>query len=73
MRDIVQQTDQFKPTIDGSDAAELIRARRAQSPAQFKKLLTFHRARGVSDAEIVAAMAKSPHLINALGKGRRRP
>jgi len=71
MTEILDTTEACKPALDASDAAELIRARRA-SPQQLKKLLKFHRDRGVSDREIIAAMAASPVLVDAIGRGRRQ-
>src|SRR5262245_24417516 len=61
-----------KPAIDASDAAELIRAKRA-SPQNFNKLMAFHRTRGVPNKEIFAAMAASPCMVDPLGSKRRRP
>ena len=50
------------------DAAELARTKRS-SPRRFEALLRNYRRRGITDREIVAAMAASPHIIDALGRG----
>jgi hypothetical protein len=52
------------------DAAELARAMRS-SATSFRALVRRYRSRGITDREIVAAMAASPHIIDALGRGRR--
>jgi hypothetical protein len=68
MSEIINNPNECKPVaVDASDAAELIRARQS-SPALLKKLLEFHRKRGVTTAEIVAAMAASPVLVNPIGR-----
>jgi hypothetical protein len=67
MEDLVHQTNERKPAA--IDAAELIRAKRL-SPTHFKHLLERYRKRGVTTAEIIAAMAASPLLIDALGRGK---
>jgi hypothetical protein len=51
------------------DAAGLARTKRS-SPRRFEALLRQYRRRGITDREIVAAMAASPHIIDALGRGR---
>jgi hypothetical protein len=51
------------------DTAELARTKRS-SPGRFKALLHQYRRRGITDREIAAAMAASPHIIDALGRGR---
>jgi hypothetical protein len=73
MSEVNHPAGERKTTLDAADVAELIRAGRARSSAQLKKLLKFHRDRGVPDRDIVAAMAASPHLVNAIGPGRQRP
>jgi len=50
-------------------AAELIGALRS-SPGRLETLLCRYRSAGFSDREIVAAMAASPRLINAIGRRR---
>jgi hypothetical protein len=50
------------------DAAELARTKRS-SPRRFEALLRNYRRRGITDREIVAAMAASPGIIDALGRG----
>jgi len=70
--DVIDSVGECKPAIDAGDAAELIRAKRAQSTARLKQLLKFHRDRGVSNGEILSAMAGSPQLVDAIGPGRRR-
>jgi hypothetical protein len=72
MSEVNHPAGERKTTLDAADVAELIRAGRARSSAQLKKLL-IHRDRGVPDRDIVAAMAASPHLVNAIGPGRQRP
>jgi hypothetical protein len=67
MSDLVHQTNKCKPAA--IDAAELIRAKRSSS-AHFKHLLERYRKRGVTTTEIIAAMAASPLLIDAIGRGR---
>lgn len=73
MTDIIYPVDERKPSLDASDAAELVRAKGSRSRARLKALLAFHQKRGVPDRDIVAAMAASPCLVDALGRGRRRP
>lgn len=58
--------------VDASDAARLVEAY-GSSPGWFRELYEFHRKRGVTTAEILAAMAASPAVANPLGRGRRRP
>lgn len=72
MQDINKHADECKPALDASDAAELIRARRARSPRHLERLVEYHRARGVSDREIAQAMVSCPALVDALGRGPRR-
>jgi hypothetical protein len=61
-----------QPAISASEAAELIRAKRARSPVRLNQLMKNFQARGVPTPDIIAAMAASPHLINAIGAGRQR-
>jgi len=72
MHEIIDNAGEHKPTLDDSDVARLIRAQRAKSSAQFNQLLKFHQSRGISTREVLAAMAASPLMIDALGSGRRR-
>jgi hypothetical protein len=51
------------------NAAELARTKRS-SPRRFDALLRHYRRCGITEREIVAAMAASPHLIDPVGKGR---
>jgi hypothetical protein len=51
------------------DTMALARAMRS-SATSFKALLRHYRHRGITDREIVAAMAASPRIIDALGRGR---
>jgi hypothetical protein len=55
-----------------NDATALIVARRARHPQHLKRLVEFHRSRGVSDREIAQAMADSPAIVDAIGPGVRR-
>jgi hypothetical protein len=55
-----------------SDAARLIAARRERHPGHLKRLVEFHRGRGVSDREIAQAMIDSPGIVDAIGPGVRR-
>jgi hypothetical protein len=70
---VIDPAGECKPAISPSDAAELVRAMRARSPARLNQLMKLHRDRGLSDREIVEAMARSAHLVNAIGAGRQRP
>jgi hypothetical protein len=64
------KTGKQKPDID---AAALIRARgNKRKPNLFEKCVAFYREDGYSDAEIARAMADSPYLVDALGKGLPR-
>jgi hypothetical protein len=51
------------------NTAELARTKRS-SATSFKALLRHYRRRGITEREIVAAMAAAPHLVDAVG-GRR--
>ena len=66
MPEIAEATEKHNPFID---AAELARTKKF-SPARFGALVRHYRARGATDAEIVAAMAASPHLVDPIGRGR---
>jgi hypothetical protein len=72
MHDVIDPADERKPAFSPSDAAALIRARRARSPRHLERLVAFHRARGVPDREIARAMVSCPALVDALGRGRPR-
>jgi len=50
------------------DAAALISAMR--SPKRLEKLLERYRRHGFTEREIVAAMAASPRLVDAIGRRR---
>ena len=70
MRDIIQPTAGYK--LDSGDTFALVRARRAKSPTEFKKLLAHYRSRGATDGEIARVMAECPAMIDPVGPGRRR-
>jgi len=65
MTDITDTTNENKRELSPAAAAELIAALRS-SPGHLKTLLTRYRSAGFTDAEIVAAMAASPRLVNPL-------
>jgi hypothetical protein len=66
MEDLTYLENDSKPPID---AADLIRAKKS-SPARFERLFNRYKNQGFSTAEIVAAMAASPLLVDAIGRGR---
>jgi len=73
MRDNTDSAGDYKPAIiTDADAAELVRAKGARSHQRFKQLLAHHRSRGITDAQIASAMARSQCLANPIGPGRPR-
>ena len=58
----------FPPKLDGG---HLVRLRRSR-PKRFIALVSWLRARGVTDKEILAAMTASCEVINAIGQGAPR-
>jgi hypothetical protein len=67
MAHLIHAPDKDKPEING---AELIGAMHARSKSRLEKLLRFYRHH-YTDAEIVQAMAASPRLVDAIGRGRQ--
>jgi hypothetical protein len=66
MNDLIHNATECKPAID---AAELARTKRS-SPARFNSLFQRYRRLGFTEREIVAAMARSPVLVDPIGRGR---
>lgn len=66
MQDLIHHTNECKPAID---VAKLARALRSSS-ASFRALVREYRSHGITERDIVAAMAASPLLIDAIGRGQ---
>jgi Xaa-Pro aminopeptidase len=66
MRDVIHRTNECKPAID---VAKLARALRSSS-ASFRALVREYRRQGITERDIVAAMAASPHLVDPIGRGQ---
>jgi hypothetical protein len=56
-------------SLEDGDVARLAHAMRT-SATRFRKIVGAYRRRGITDREIVAAMAASPNLVDPLGRGR---
>jgi hypothetical protein len=67
MTEITDCTDKCKPVA--IDVASLAHAMRS-SPTSFRAMVRAYERQGVTSREIVAAMAASPHLIDAVGRRR---
>jgi Xaa-Pro aminopeptidase len=66
MEDVIHHTNECKLDIDVAKLARTLRS----SSASFRALVREYRRHGVTEREIVAAMAASPLLIDAIGRGR---
>jgi hypothetical protein len=66
MQDVIHHTNECKPTIDVTKLARALRS----SSASFRALVREYHRRGITDHDIVAALAASPHLIDPIGKGQ---